>query len=238
MKRINIKSFFLFLTVIAIVLSLSSCGADCAHVDENADCVCDVCEGSFHVDSDDDDKACDKCGTSVWIETFSTKFESFVGVNPFTMVFAWINLVILYFILKKLAFKPIKNMIDSRQKEIDDMYSGAEAAQRDADAAKVEYEAKLAAANEESEEILKRAVRRAQLREEEILHEADEKAQRVLERAEEQIELEKKRAINEVKDEVSGMAIEIASAVIERDVDKSEHEAMIDNFIKNIGNEK
>ena len=238
MKRINIKSFFLFLTVIAIVLSLSSCGADCAHVDENADCVCDVCEGSFHVDSEDDDKACDKCGTSVWIETFSTKFESFVGVNPFTMVFAWINLVILYFILKKLAFKPIKNMIDSRQKEIDDMYSGAEAAQRDADAAKVEYEAKLAAANEESEEILKRAVRRAQLREEEILHEADEKAQRVLERAEEQIELEKKRAINEVKDEVSGMAIEIASAVIERDVDKSEHEAMIDNFIKNIGNEK
>ena len=238
MKRINIKSFFLFLTVIAIVLSLSSCGADCAHVDENADCVCDVCEGSFHVDSDDDDKACDKCGTSVWIETFSTKFESFVGVNPFTMVFAWINLVILYFILKKLAFKPIKNMIDSRQKEIDDMYSGAEAAQRDADAAKVEYEAKLAAANEESEEILKRAVRRAQLREEEILHEADEKAQRALERAEEQIELEKKRAINEVKDEVSGMAIEIASAVIERDVDKSEHEAMIDNFIKNIGNEK
>lgn len=238
MKRTNIKSFFLFLTVIAIVLSLSSCGADCAHVDENADCVCDVCEGSFHVDSDDDDKACDKCGTSVWIETFSTKFESFVGVNPFTMVFAWINLVILYFILKKLAFKPIKNMIDSRQKEIDDMYSGAEAAQRDADAAKVEYEAKLAAANEESEEILKRAVRRAQLREEEILHEADERAQRVLERAEEQIELEKKRAINEVKDEVSGMAIEIASAVIERDVDKSEHEAMIDNFIKNIGNEK
>ena len=237
MKKTNIKAFFLFLTVIALVLSLASCGADCAHVDENADCVCEICEGSYHVDSDGD-KACDKCGTSVWIEVFSTKFESFVGVNPFTMVFAWINLVILYFILKKLAFKPIKNMIDSRQKEIDDMYSGAEAAQRDADAAKVEYEAKLAAANEESEEILKRAVRRAQLREEEILGEADKKAQRVLERAEEEIALEKKRAINEVKDEVSGMAIEIASAVIERDVDKREHEAMIDDFIKNMGNEK
>ena len=32
------------------------------------------------------------------------------------------------------------------------------------------------------------------------------------------------------------MAIEIAAAVIERDVDKSEHESMIDDFIKNIGN--
>lgn len=172
------------------------------------------------------------------LEFFTDKFEAFIGVNPFTMIFAWVNLLILYVFLRKLLFKPVKNMIDSRQKEIDDMYSGAEAAQRDADAAKVEYEAKLAAANEESEEILKRAVRRAQLREEEILNEADEKAQRVLERAEEQIELEKKRAINEVKDEVSGMAIEIASAVIERDVDKSEHEAMINDFIKNMGNEK
>jgi hypothetical protein len=144
MKKTNIKAFFLFLTVIALVLSLASC-TDCAHVDENGDCVCELCEGGYHVDADGD-KACDKCGTSVWIEVFSAKFESFVGVNPFTMVFAWVNLVILYFILKKLAFKPIKNMIDSRQQEIDDMYSGAEAAQRDADAAKVEYEAKLQAA--------------------------------------------------------------------------------------------
>ena len=103
MKKTNIKAFFLFLTVIALVLSLASC-TDCVHVDENGDCVCDLCEGGYHTDSDDDDKACDKCGTSVWIETFSAKFESFVGVNPFTMIFAWINLVILYFILKKLAF--------------------------------------------------------------------------------------------------------------------------------------
>lgn len=235
MKRINIKSFFLFLTVIAIVLSLSSCGADCAHVDENADCVCDVCEGSFHVDSDDDDKACDKCGTSVWIETFSTKFESFVGVNPFTMVFAWINLVILYFILKKLAFKPLKNMIDSRQKEIDDMYDDAERSRADAEALKADYEERMGNAKEESEEILKSAVRRAQLREEEILRDADKKAERVLERAEEQIVLEKKQMMSEVKDEVSKMAVEIASAVIERDVSETEHKDLIDSFIDKMG---
>ena len=166
------------------------------------------------------------------------KFENFVGVNFWTMIFAWINLLILYLFLKKLLFKPLKDMIDSRQKEIDGMYSDAESAAASAEAMKQEYEEKLQAANEESEEILKRAVRRAQLREEEILRDADAKAQRVLERAEEEIELEKKRAINEVKDEVSGIAIEIASAVIARDVDKREHEAMIDDFIKNMGNTK
>lgn len=166
---------------------------------------------------------------------FVTDFEAFVGVNPFTMLFAWANILILYFFLKKILFKPVKNMIDSRQKEIDDMYSDAEKSQSDAATLKSEYEAKLEAANEESEEILKRATRRAQLREEEILAEANAKASRVLERAEEQVELEKKRAINEVKDEVSEMAINIAAAVIERDLKSEEHKELIDEFISQMG---
>ena len=172
------------------------------------------------------------------LETAIEKFESFVGVNFWTMIFAWCNLLILYLVLKKLFFKPLKNMIDSRQKEIDDMYSDAESSVESANALKAEYEEKLASANNESEEILKAAQRRALLKEEEILREADEKAARTLARAEEQIELEKARAINEVKDEVSEMAIGIASAVIERDVSAEEHSELINEFINNIGNEK
>ena len=163
------------------------------------------------------------------------KFEAFVGVNPWTMIFAWINLLILYLFLKKLLFVPVKNMIDSRQKEIDGMYDEAESSKRDALALKEEYEEKISSANEESEEILKNAHRRAQLKEEEILRGADEEAARVLKRAEEQIELEKKRAINEVKNEVSEMAIGIASAVIERDVSADEHKELINDFIRTMG---
>ena len=170
--------------------------------------------------------------------TVLEKFESFVGVNLWTMIFAWCNLLILYIFLKKLLFKPLKNMIDSRQKEIDDIYSDAESAKETADGLKAEYEEKIGRAKEEGEEILKIAVRRAQLKEEEILKGADEQAARTLARAEEQIELEKKRAINEVKDEVSAMAVGIASAVIERDVSADEHKELIDDFINNIGKEQ
>ena len=166
-----------------------------------------------------------------------TTTEAFVGVNFWTMIFAWINLLILYLFLKKLLFKPMKNMIDSRQKEIDDMYSDAENARSNAADLKAEYEEKISKANEESEQILKSAVRRAQLKEEEILKEANLQASRTLERAQEQIELEKKQAINEVKDQVSSMAIGIASAVIERDVSESEHKQLIDEFIGKMGNE-
>ena len=166
---------------------------------------------------------------------FLEKFEDFVGVNLWTMLFAWANLLILYLILKKIAFGPLKNMIDSRQKEIDDMYGDAEKSRADAEALKADYEERMGNAKEESEEIVKAAIRRAQLREEEILREADKKAERVLERAEEQVELEKKRMVNEVKDEVSKMAIDIASAVIERDVSEAEHKDLIDSFIDKMG---
>ena len=169
--------------------------------------------------------------------TFFEGFESFVGVNFWTMIFAWCNLLILYLFLKKLLFVPIKNMIDSRQKEIDDMYKDAEESRDEAEKLQAEYEEKLANAKEESEDILKSAVRKAQLREEEILREAGEKAARTLERAEEQVELEKKRAINEVKNEVSEMAISIAAAVLERDVDSNEHKELIDEFISEMGDE-
>jgi len=170
-------------------------------------------------------------------QDFAQKFENFVGVNLWTMIIAWVNLLILYLILKKLLFKPLKNMIDSRQKEIDDMYSDAECSKADAAALKVEYEEKLSRAEEESEQMLRSAQRRAQLKEEEILKEANDKAARTLERAEEQIEQEKKRAINEVKDQVSGLAVDIAAAVIGREVTTSEHEDLINDFIENIGEE-
>ena len=116
------------------------------------------------------------------------------------------------------------------------MYSDAEKLRADSEVMKADYEEKLSHAQEESEEILKHAVRRAQLREEEILREANDKASRVMKRAEEQVEMEKKRAINEVKNEVSDMAIGIASAVIERDISREEHEALIDEFIRTMGN--
>ena len=162
-------------------------------------------------------------------------FESFVGVNVWTMLFAWCNLLIIYLFLKKILFKPVKNMIDSRQKEVDDMYSGAEAAEADAKAMKAEYEEKLSHANEESEEILRTAQRRALLKEEEILKEAAVEAARIRDRASDEIAMEKKRMLGEIKDEVSGMAIDIAAAVIGREVTATEHEQFIDSFIDELG---
>ena len=166
---------------------------------------------------------------------FLTGFESFVGVNFWTCLFTLVNLFILYKFMKKLLFKPVQNMIDSRQKEIDDLYADAGRSQAEAEALKTQYEGQLSEANAERERILKAAHQRALQQQETMLREAQEQAARTLKRADEQIELEKKQARNELKNEVSDMAVQIAGAVLARDVKPAEHEALIDSFIDGLG---
>lgn len=166
---------------------------------------------------------------------FLTGFESFVGVNFWTCLFTLVNLFILYKFMKKLLFKPVQNMIDSRQKEIDDLYADAGRSKAEAEALKSQYEGQLSEANAERERILKAAHQRALQQQETMLREAQEQAARTLKRADEQIELEKKQARNELKNEVSDMAVQIAGAVLARDVKPAEHEALIDSFIDGLG---
>lgn len=165
----------------------------------------------------------------------AAKAEPFIGANVWTCIFMLANLVLLYFVMKKFLFKPVKKMIDDRQKEIDDLYADANQSKSDAAELKDQYETRLAEANEEKEEILRNAYRKAQLREEEIIRDAQDKAAQTLKRADQQIELEKKRALNEIKDDVSTMAVDIASAVLSRDIQEKEHAALIDSFIENLG---
>ncbi len=166
---------------------------------------------------------------------FLTGFESFVGVNFWTCLFTLVNLFILYKFMKKLLFKPVQNMIDSRQKEIDDLYADAGRSKAEAETLKTQYEGQLSEANAERERILKAAHQRALQQQETMLREAQEQAARTLKRADEQIELEKKQARNELKNEVSDMAVQIAGAVLARDVKPAEHEALIDSFIDGLG---
>ncbi len=159
----------------------------------------------------------------------------FISLELWTSIFTLCNLLILFFVLRKLLFKPVKNMIDSRQKEIDDLYADAGKSKAEAETMRAEYEQRLAAAKRESDELVRDAHRRAERNAEEILNDARAQAQQTLRRADEQIEQEKRRAANELKNDVSVIAVDIASAVLARDVKADEQSELIDSFIDRLG---
>ena len=164
-------------------------------------------------------------------------FESFLGVNPWTALFILLNTLTIFFVAKKFLFVPVMNMIESRQKEIDDMYDAAGQAKSEAEAMQSEYQQKLNQAQVTSERIVKEAVARGQAREEEIIRKANADASAIMDKASADIEMEKKKAINDAKNEISGLAMAIAGKVVERELSSADQEQLIDRFIEELGGE-
>ena len=162
-------------------------------------------------------------------------FEAFLGVNPWTALFILLNTLTIYFVAKKYLFGPVMQIIADRQNEIDSMYRDADAAKSSALAMEEEYKEKLSAATETGERIVKEAVARGQNREEEIIRQANTEAAAILDKAAADIATEKKKAINDAKDEISGIAIAIAEKVVGRELKEADHEKLVDNFIRELG---
>ena len=164
-------------------------------------------------------------------------FQSFIGVNFWDALFVLLNTLALFFVAKKFLFVPVKELIDSRQREVDEMYATAANAKNNALAMQSEYQQKLAAAQATSERLVKEAVSRGQSREEEILRQANAEADAIRAKAAADIAQEKKKAINDAKDEISGIAMAIAGKVVGRELTAADQSALVDAFIDGLGDQ-
>lgn len=164
-------------------------------------------------------------------------FESFLGVNPWTALFIFLNTLTIYFVAKRYLFGPVMKIIADRQKEIDTLYDRAGAAQRSARALENEYKEKLSSAAKTSEHLIKEATQRAHAREEEIILKARAEANAIMDRAAADIAMEKKKALNDAKDQISDMAIAIAEKVVGRTLTAADQGKMVDDFINELGNQ-
>ena len=162
-------------------------------------------------------------------------FESFIGINFWTAFFVLMNTLAIFFVAKKFLFVPVKNMIDSRQKEIDAMYDAAGAAKESAQALENEYKEKLAQAQQTSDRMVKDAVARGQNRQDEIISEANAEARAILDKAAADIAQEKKKALNDAKNEISELAMAIAEKVVGRELNDVDQAKLVDEFINELG---
>ena len=158
-----------------------------------------------------------------------------VSIVPWEIITQLINLLLLFLLLKHFLFKPVQNILNARQAEIDKSYADAETAQTRAEELRDEYEKRISDAKAEAADIAKAASRKAQAHYDEVVGTAKADAARLREKAEAQIEQEKKKAMNELKDEISGIAVDIAYKVVEREIDEKDHEELISEFIKGVG---
>ena len=161
--------------------------------------------------------------------------QSLVGLVPWTLIAQIANLFIQAYLIKRFLFKPVNEMLEKRRQRADAEIREAETAKEEANAIKAEYEQNMLEAKDKASDILSTAQKTAQLQSETILKEASQQAAVIREKAEADIEQERQKAVNELKDEIGGIAMEIAGKVIEREISEKDHEKLIDEFIQNVG---
>ena len=162
-------------------------------------------------------------------------YQALITLDGWTSLAQICNLMIQLVIFKKLLLNPVKKVIAERKAKADSQIADAEKLRTEAEAMKAEYEQNLQNARTEANQIVAAAQKTAAARSEELLGEARAQAAALKQKAEADIAQERKKAVNEVKDEIGGMAMEIASKVVEREIKEADHQDLIDEFIKNVG---
>ena len=161
--------------------------------------------------------------------------QELVTIIPWTFIAQICNLFIQMYLIKRFLFKPINEVLQKRRELADQEIREAREAKEEANGLKAQDEEDLLNARTEATQIVQNAQKEAQLKADETVREAQEHALNIRRRAEADIAQEKKKAINEVKDEIGGLAMDIAGKVVEKEINEADHRKLIDEFIKNVG---
>ncbi len=158
-----------------------------------------------------------------------------ISVNLWQMLISLINLVLLFLIVRKFLYKPVKKMLRTRQQTIDGEYTAAQQAKTLALEEKEAYSQKLKQARNEADHMIKSAAETASLREKEILDKAKEQADRILRQAEADAVLERKKAEDGMKKEIAEISSLLTEKMLQREVTTEDHKRMIDSFLEDMG---
>ncbi len=166
-----------------------------------------------------------------------TLYQSLVAVEPLTLIATICNLFVQMFIVKKFFLDKILNILDQRREAADKQITDAQKAREEALNIKKTYEQNMLQATQQANELLVSAQKTAAERSEKIIGQAQQQAAQIKSKASADIATEKKKAINDAKNEISGLAMAIASKIVERQLGPEDQSGLIDRFINELGDQ-
>jgi F-type H+-transporting ATPase subunit b len=158
-----------------------------------------------------------------------------ISINIWQILVSLCNLVILFFIVKKFLFKPVKALIAEREAKAKGLIDDANELKVQAEKEKEQWDIKLKDADKEADAIIKKAVAKADKRSEVILNNAEERAEGIVRQAKIDAELEQKKAEEGIRREIVDLSSVLARKVLKREINEQDHKDLIDDFLQDIG---
>ena len=158
-----------------------------------------------------------------------------VSVNIWQILISLANLTILYLLLKKFLYKPVKAVLEGRKASIAKYYADAEEARNSANAARDEYAAKLSTAHATADGIIHDATVVANRRGEKIVADARVKAEEIVRQGELEASMEKKKAMETIRRDIADVSAAMTEQLLKREMNEGDHRNMIEEFLKGVG---
>jgi F-type H+-transporting ATPase subunit b len=154
-----------------------------------------------------------------------------IGVDPRALAFQLVNFAILFWVLKKVAYKPILAILSDRQKKIEDSLKTATQIEKDRLEMADERERLIKKAREEAETIVGRARSEAAETVKEAEVKASAKAEQILADAHGRIETDITAARQSLKKEMAGLVISATATIIDEKLDAQKDEALLEKAL-------
>lgn len=143
--------------------------------------------------------------------------------------------LILLWLLKRFALKPLLAAMKKRQDHIENQLKEADRHRAEAERLLSEREAAMETSKQEAAEILNRARSISEKEASKLLEEARMEADRIRDKALSDIEREREKAIASLKDEVAHLSVMIAGHLIEKEIDEKTNRKIIDEYVNRVG---
>ncbi len=142
---------------------------------------------------------------------------------------------VLFLFMSYMLFKPTRELLRKRQERIMADLDTAKQDKDEALALKSEYEAKMADAQKDADEVLSVARQKALKNEEQIISQAKEEATNIIRQAKNEAQLEKQKAADEVKTQIIDVASLMAGKVVAASIDTNIQESLVEETLKEVG---
>ena len=152
-----------------------------------------------------------------------------------TFIFAIINLLILYFILKKVFFNRVTEFMEKRTASIQTEIENAGKDRKEAGELKQSLEEKMKQAHVDAAKILSDMKKRAEEEHDSLVQEAKEQARFIISKAHEEIERERRQMLKEIRNETASLALSAASKVLEAQMDTEKNRELVNKFLDEEG---
>jgi len=158
-----------------------------------------------------------------------------VQVHGGTLFWSVVTFLLLLIVLKKVAWGPIINALEAREKEIKDALNAAQKAHAEAERVSSDYEDSIRKAQTEAQKIISDAKATAEKVKVELEEKGNEKAEEIIESAKTQIDAERIRVISEIKSVAVEISLSAAAKVIEKNLDSDDNRKLVNDALEGVG---